>query len=170
MGNILFVVRLLGVVSIVGLSACETSPKDKASAVVAARYPGKGELDMCKPYADALYKALKSKHIDAWEVYYVGGSGTESYKHAMVVYRDAGAYWYADNVFPYPTKSWGTTVHECVEDRCNIQAGPPGEVDIFSGPQPYCAILKIKSTAHGRSLERMAKHKTNSGKRLYAGQ
>jgi len=100
-----------------GLSSCETYPHDKATALVTAPYPGKNEVNACKPYADALCMALAANHIPAWCVVYWRNNMFGPQGHAMVVYRDAGSYWCADNAFPYPTKCEGTTPLQWAQER-----------------------------------------------------
>ena len=103
--------------SLFSVSACDTYPHDKVAAIVTAPYPGKHQLDQCSPYADALFNALSANNIEAWKVYYMGGGWRESYKHAMVVYKNAGSFWYADNLFPFPTKSSGKDPLDCARER-----------------------------------------------------
>jgi len=150
------------------LCSCETYPHDKATALVTAPYPGKNELNKCKPYADALCKALVKHHIKAWEVFYAARTSTEFQSHAMVVYKDAGAYWYADNIFPYPTKAWGSTPKEWAQDRCNITAVPVGDASIYPAPASSCVILKTYATTPGRSRERIAPRNVSKKTHLYA--
>lgn len=97
--------------------SCESVPQDKAAAIARANYPGKREVDQCGPYADALFKALQDANIEAWKITYMGGAWEGHYQHALVVYKDAGAYWYVDNMFPYPTRTSGTTPRQWVMDR-----------------------------------------------------
>jgi len=156
MGNVLFVVRVSVVLCVMGTLAGAASGADKAAEIARATYPGENDQGKCKVYADALFKALKAGHIQAWEIYFLVGSGLESYQHAMVVYHDAGAYWYVDNLFPFPTKSWGKTTREWIQDRCNAVDDPPGPVNIFSEPVIYFGILKVKSTDRGYSSGRIA--------------
>jgi hypothetical protein len=85
--------------------------------IVTAPYPGKREVDKCSPYADALYAALKANHVEAWKIGYMGGQWPSQYFHAVVVYKNAGAYWCVDNIFPYPMKTSGRTPHEWVQAR-----------------------------------------------------
>ena len=129
---------------LLALSACATTyPRDKASGIATAPYPGRGVLDQCSPYADALFDALKVNHIEAWKVYYMGGVTQEYYLHAMVVYRDAGALWYVDNMFPFPTKSWGKTPRECARDRAEQDNG-------------YCLVLKVIPTKPDAAMPQAA--------------
>ena len=122
---------LLASACILSLSSCATTyPHDQASAIATAPYPGRGVLYKCSPYADALYDALKAAGIEAWKVYYMGGVTQEFYLHVIVVYKDAGSYWYVDNMFPFPTKSWGKTPRECAKDRSEQDNG-------------YCLVLKV---------------------------
>lgn len=100
-----------------GLCSCETYPHDKATALVTAPYPGRNEIGGCKPYADALCKTLAAHHIPAWRVDYLRNNMSGPYGHSMVVYKDAGAYWCADNAFPYPTRCQGTTPLEWARER-----------------------------------------------------
>jgi len=162
MGKSIFVIRLFVFLCIMGMPVWAASPSDQVTAIVKAPYPGKHELNKCRTYADSLFRALKSKHVEAWEIYYLVGRGPESYQHAIVVYKDAGAYWYADNIFPFPTKSWGKTPLEWIEDRSNIEASSAGVVNLFSGSPLYCGILKVNSTEHtpsnpGRAPDAFAK-------------
>jgi len=113
-----------------GLASCESVPHDKASSIVAARYPGARELDKCAPYADALFNALKANDIEAWKVSYMCGSWEKTYFHAIVVYKDAGSFWFVDNIFPFPTKSWGKTPRECAKDRSERDSD-------------FCLVLKV---------------------------
>lgn len=99
------------------LASCATTPPDKAATIARANYPGKREVDQCGPYADALFKALQDANIEAWKITYMGGAWEGHYQHALVVYKDAGAYWYVDNMFPYPTRTSGTTPRQWVMDR-----------------------------------------------------
>jgi|GEM_PF-759940 len=169
MGKSIFVVRSFMVLCIMGMPVWAAYPSDQVTAIVKAPYPGKNELNKCKTYADSLFRALKSKHIEAWEIYYLVGGGSESYQHAIVVYKDAGAYWYADNIFPFPTKSWGKTPLEWIEDRSNIEASSRGPVNIFSGLASYCGILKVNSTVHSHSIAGHAPHSV-AKRYFYAGQ
>lgn len=153
--NIRFVVLSVCIPAcLAGLTACESYPHDKATAIVTAQYPGKKQPSKCRPYADALFKALKSNHIEAWKVSFLGGSGTEPYIHSMVVYRDAGSYWYADNIFPYPVKTWGTTPLEWAEDRGNVETASGGAANIFSPPASYCTVLKVDTEIPTRRVPR----------------
>ena len=122
---------LLASACLLTLTSCATTyPRDQASAIATAAYPGRRVLDQCSPYADALFDAFKAAHIEAWKVYYMGGVTREYYLHAMVVYKDAGSLWYVDNMFPFPTKSWGKTPRECAKDRSQQDNG-------------YCLVLKV---------------------------
>ena len=99
------------------LSSCQTTPQDKATAIATAAYPGKGKIDQCDVYANSLLQALKENNIQAWKICYLNGNWEKSYLHALVVYKDAGSYWYTDNMFPFPTKAWGTTPRQWAQDR-----------------------------------------------------
>ncbi|MGB8355698.1 MAG: hypothetical protein WCD79_17495 [Chthoniobacteraceae bacterium] len=122
---------LLACACLLILTSCAaTYLHDQASAIATAPYPGERVLDKCSPYADALFDALKAANIEAWKVYYMGGVTQDYYLHAIVVYKDAGAYWYVDNMFPFPTKSWGKTPRECAKDRSERDSA-------------YCLVLKV---------------------------
>ena len=76
----------------------------------------------------------------------------------MVVYKDAGAYWYADNIFPYPTKCQGTTPMEWAQERDALWLAGGGDTCIgvsYSGlsvssqaPNTIVSAFAVK----GRSL------------------
>jgi hypothetical protein len=129
MERIQMVAVILG--CMLGLCACETYPHDKATALVTAPYPGKEKPGACKPYADALCKALARHHIPAWRVYYTRNNMCGPNGHAMVVYKDAGSYWYADNEFPYPNKCEGTTPMEWAQEREGVWLA--GGSDLYTG-------------------------------------
>ena len=144
------------------MSSCETYPKDKATAIVTAPYPGKNVPDACKPYADALCKALAANHIPAWSVYYLRNNMSGPQGHAMVVYQDAGAYWCADNAFAYPTKCSGTTPMEWAQDHEAMWLGNGGDVNAPAGFSSSNVIVSAFAVS-GNNLLAAEKHGAKPG-------
>jgi len=132
-----------------GLTSCETAPRDKATAVVTAPYPGRNVTGACGLYANALYKALAVSHIRAWCVLYWRNDVFDSRGHAMVVYKDAGAYWCADNEFPYPTRCEGTTPMEWAQERDATWLAGGGDMSIgasYSNPNTIVSAFAVKGS------------------------
>jgi len=169
MKNPQVVTRSLVLACAIALAACADYPKDKATAIVTAPYPGKNQIDQCKPYADALYKALKVQKIKAWEVSFLAQYPTNTNLHAMVVYQDAGSYWYVDNEFPFPTKSWGKTPLEWAQDRSNVTTSITVVNGEFTPPTGYCQVLHVSPTdGSKRQIARNPLHRHNKTRRMYA--
>lgn len=100
------------------LAGCANYPSDTVSGVVTGDLPGAGKIGLCKAYADALFTRLKSMRVECREIYfrYIGFGCSGG--HAMVIYRDQGAWWIADNTFPYPIRSGAATPQDWIDEEC----------------------------------------------------
>jgi hypothetical protein len=144
-------------------SSCESYPQDKATAIVTAPYPGKNNVFACKVYADALSKALASKHIPVWRVYYWRNNKCGPTGHAIVVYKDAGSYWSVDNEFPYPAKCWGTTPREWAEERDAMWLNEGGGLNTPLNFQNTNAIVAVSVVEGGKILTGNSKQAALAG-------